>query len=175
MTMTENFKVIHPILDIISDAVTNNNEELFRKARKMSIDAFLSNKITESEFDSLIITIASIFSVFTRRNGMNANDIASGIRAMPAIELVIFIVALTFIVIAVIIIAILITMAINEKKDMPDLMKVFGWKKPKTIRQWIRHLFVETFYPSYVFLSLASLNIIISSVYILKLLVLRHT
>lgn len=63
MTMTENFKAIHPILGIISDGVTNHNEELFRKARKMSIDAFLSNKITESEFDSLIITIASIFSV----------------------------------------------------------------------------------------------------------------
>lgn len=63
MTMTENFKAIQTILNIISDGATNHNEELFRKARKMSIDAFLSNKITESEFDSLIITIASIFSV----------------------------------------------------------------------------------------------------------------
>lgn len=58
MTMTENFKVTYPILNIISDGATNHNEELIRKARKMSIDAFLSNKITESEFDALILTIA---------------------------------------------------------------------------------------------------------------------
>lgn len=58
MTMTENFKVTYPILNIISDGVSNQDEELIRKARKMSIDAFLSNKITESEFDALILTIA---------------------------------------------------------------------------------------------------------------------
>lgn len=100
-------------------------------------------------------------------------DIASDIIAMPEQEQEMFIVSSFLIVISVFLITLSIVAIIEEKKDMPDLMKALGRKEPKTIMQWIRHLFLETCYSPYVLVLLTGLITLICSGNILISLALR--
>lgn len=100
-------------------------------------------------------------------------DIASDIIAMPEQEQEMFIVSSFLIVISVFLITLSIVAIIEEKKDMPDLMKALGRKEPKTIMQWIRHLFLETCYSPYVLVLLTGLITLICSGNILIKLALR--